>query len=91
MPRRKVLHQHGDKLAAEAAAALEHLPAMQPGTGRLYLCLMEAISWDNMGWARAQEAARACLLDILAALEHCYLPEDLKHVCQEYLVTAQEF
>ena len=64
-------------LAAEAAAALEDLPAVKPGSGRFYLWLMEAIAWDNLGWSRAQEAARACLLDILAALREGYLPEDL--------------
>ena len=57
-------------LAAEAAAALEDLPAVKPGSGRFYLWLMEAIAWDNLGWSRAQEAARACLLDILAALRN---------------------
>ena len=77
MPRKKLLHKHYDMLAAEAAAALEDLPAVKPGSGRFYLWLMEAIAWDNLGWSRAQEAARACLLDILAALREGYLPEDL--------------
>ena len=68
MPRRKLLQLHEESLAAEAAAALEDMPALQPGTGNLYLWLMEEIAWDNMGWNRAQEAARAAVLDLLAAV-----------------------
>ena len=61
MRRKKLLHLHEEKLAEEATAALEGLPALQPGTGRLYLWLMKAISWDNMGWVKAPEAARAAV------------------------------
>ena len=77
MPRRKLLQLHEESLAAEAAEALEDMPALQPGTGNLYLWLMEEIAWDNMGWNRAQEAARAAVLDLLAAVRHGSLPEDL--------------
>ena len=77
MPRRKLLQRHEDCLAAEAPAALEDLPAMQPGSGYVFPVLTQAIGWDNLGWARAQEVARATLLEILAAIRHKTLPEDL--------------